>query len=115
NIVFYRHRIKKRAALEKDPNLLANCPKLALAHTYNVLGLDPNFSPIRFHQSYEMFKQNAFATAAPPDDGKSFTTPHLKINAAQNLLLPDFFYQLTHLYHRPRINLNRIRVGSRSW
>jgi hypothetical protein len=40
-----------------------------------------------------MFKQNALAAAAPPDDGKSFTGLHLKINAAQNLLLPDFFCQ----------------------
>src|SRR5207244_6585247 len=63
----------------------------------------------------EMFKQNALAAAAPPDNGKSFTHSHLKIDPAQNLLLPDFFCQWTHLDHRRRITRNRMRFGRRLW
>src|SRR5436309_10173968 len=107
--------MKKRDALEKNSNLLADRPMLALAHTDNVLALYPNFSLVRLHPSYEMFKQNAFATAAPTDDGKSFTGPHLKINAAQNLLLSDFFCQRANPDHRRRITWNRMRFGRRPW
>src|SRR5206468_107503 len=87
DVVCHCHRIEKRATLEKNADFFADLSELALRHSSNVFALDPNFSRIRFHQSYEMFKQNTLATAAASDDGKSFTGPHLKINTAQDFLL----------------------------
>ena len=72
------------------PTFCADRPELALVHSDDVLALDPNFSRVRLHQSDQMFKQNALAAAAPPNDGQRFTAPDLKIDAAQNFLLPDF-------------------------
>src|SRR6059058_1248825 len=93
DVFLHCHGIKKRAALEKNAYFFADRSKLALIHSDNVLTINPNFARVRRHQSNEMFKQNAFAAAASSNNRECLTSCDLKINAAQDFLLPNSFDQ----------------------
>jgi hypothetical protein len=50
-----------------------------------------------------MFKQDAFAATASSNNRECLTSCDLKIDAAQNFLLPDFLRQRAYRDHRRRI------------
>ena len=97
DVFLHGHRIKKRAALEKNAYLFADRSELALIHSDDVVTIDPNFSRVRRHQSDEVLEQNALAAAASSNDRQRFTSCDFKIDAAQNFLLPNLFWPPTAL------------------
>src|ERR1044072_8951327 len=115
DVFLHGHRIKKRAALEQYADLFANLPELALIHSADGLTLNPNFSRVRRHQSHEMFKQNALAAAASSNNRECLTSCDLKINTAQNFLLPNPFSQRSDCDHWRRITGDLMRLNERLW
>src|SRR5438552_17038767 len=111
DVFLHGHRIKKRAALKENANLFADCAELTLVHSDDVLTIDPNFSRVRRHQSHEIFKQNAFAAAAPSNDRECLASCDLKIDAAQDFLLPNLFGQRSDCDHWGRMARNHTRLS----
>ena len=87
----HRHRIKKRAALKKNADLLADFPELRSLIPI-MFWPSIQISPASgLHQTDEMLEQHAFAAAAPSDDREGFAGRDFKIDSTQNFLLSDLF------------------------
>src|SRR5262249_33689794 len=99
----------------KHAHLLANRRELALVHPNDVLAFNPNFARVRLHQSDDVLDQNALAAAAAADQDKRFTLSDFKIDAPQNFLSVDFFFQRTYRDHRGRIAGDPMRFARDFW
>src|SRR4029453_4240910 len=113
DVFLHGHRIKKRAALEKNAYLFADRSELALIHSDDVVTIDPNFSPVRRHQTDEVLEKNPFAATACSNNPQRFTRCDFKSDAAQNFLLPNPFGHRPHCDHWRRITANHMRFSGR--
>src|SRR5205085_3069151 len=99
DILFHRHRIEKRAALEQDADFGADCGQLPFAEPDDVFPLDPNLPGVRLHQPDQVFQQHALPTAAAPDDNERLALRDGQVDAAQDFLAPDPLHEPAHVDH----------------
>ena len=59
------------------------------------MGIDDDFTAIRFHQADDVFEQHTLATAAATEDHRGLAALDFEIDAAQHLLVAEALVQVT--------------------
>ena len=61
--------------------------------------VDFDFTLVRLHQADEVFQQHTLPAAAPSDDDERIAGPDGDVDAAEDLLWPNRFFQAAHRDH----------------